>query len=147
MNRKPVNNSSPYSPDTADATEALTVPVPLTAPEEDHRSFPDQQAGAAPEDEPFIPKKRFTPGRTTKILVCVLLVAAGFFGGTMVQKQLDLGARAGRANFGNFQGTNGRAGAGAADGSGAQTPGQGRRNGNNNAATAPAAAPTGAAGQ
>lgn len=144
MNRKPVNSSSPYTPDTDAATEAL--PVPLTAPGEDHGPFRDQPAEVQADDEPFIPRKRYTPGRTTKVLVCVLLVVAGFFGGSMVQKQLDLGARAGRTNVGNFQGTNGRAGAGAGDASGTQTPGQGRRNGNNGAA-APTAAPTGAAGQ
>ncbi|WP_285246435.1 hypothetical protein [Pseudarthrobacter sp. efr-133-R2A-89] len=141
-----MNSSSPYNPDTDAATEALPAPVPLTAPGEDHGSFPGQPAEIHADDEPFIPRKRYTPGRTTKVLVCVLLVVAGFFGGSMVQKQLDLGARAGRANVGNFQGTNGRAGAGAGNTSGTPTPGQGRRNGNNGA-TAPAAAPTGAAGQ
>lgn len=137
---------SPYSPDTAAVTEALPAPVPLTAPGEDQGPFPDQPAEVQADDEPFIPRKRYTPGRTTKILACVLLVVAGFFGGSMVQKQLDLGARAGRTNVGNFQGTNGRAGAGTGNNPGTQTPGQGRRGGNNGA-TAPAAAPTGAAGQ
>lgn len=76
----------------------------------------------------------------------MLLVAAGFFGGTIVQKQIDLGNRAARTSVGNFQGGNGRPGAGTGDGSGTQAPGQGRRSGNNGA-TAPANAPTAAAGQ
>jgi hypothetical protein len=144
MNRNPVNTSSAYN--TAAVTEALPAPVPLTGPGEDPGFFPDHLAEIQPDDEPFIPRKRYTPGRTTKVLVCVLLVVAGFFGGSMVQKQLDLGARSARTNVGNFQGTNGRAGAGTGDNSGTQTPGQGRRNGNNGT-TAPAGAPTGAAGQ
>lgn len=135
-----------YSPNTPAVTEALPAPLPLAAPGEDTGSFPDDVAEAQPDDEPFIPRKRFTPGRSTKVLVCVLLVVAGFFGGSMVQKQLDSGARAARTNVGNFQGTNGRAGAGTGGNSGTQTPGQGRRNGTNGA-TAPAGAPTGAAGQ
>ena len=135
-----------YSPYTAADTEVLAAPVSLTAPDEDPVSVPGHLAEIQPDDEPFIPRKRYTPGRSTKVLVCVLLVVAGFFGGSMVQKQLDLGNRAARTNVGNFQGTSGRAGAGTGDNSGTQTPGQGRRNGNNGA-TAPAGAPTGAAGQ
>ena len=145
MNRKPVNSSSPGNPDTADVTEALSAPVFLTASGGESAPFPDEPAEAQPADEPFIPRKRYTPGRSTKVLVCVLVVVAGFFGGSMVQKQLDMGARGARTNVGNFQGTNGRSGAGNGNNAGTQTPGQGRRSQNNGAA--PVSAPAAPAGQ
>jgi len=140
-----VNSSRPGNPDTADVTEALSAPVFLTASDGEPAPFPDEPAEAQPVDEPFIPRKRYTPGRSTKVLVCVLLVVAGFFGGSMVQKQLDMGARGARTNVGNFQGTNGRSGAGNGNSTGTQTPGQGRRSQNNGAA--PASAPAAPAGQ
>lgn len=92
----------------------------------------DEPSAFQPDDEPFVPKSRYTPRRSTKVLVCVLLVVGGLFGGSAIQKQIDAGTRGARTNFGNFQGTGGAGagtGAGTSTGSGTQTPGQGRRNG------------------
>ncbi|MCX6499827.1 MAG: hypothetical protein NTU93_13685 [Arthrobacter sp.] len=77
------------------------------------------------DDEPFIPKSRYVMGRSTKVLVCVVLVAAGMFTGSAIQKQIDAGTRASRGNFGTVQGP----GAGTGTGSVSPTPGQGRRSG------------------
>lgn len=97
-------------------------------------SSTDEPSAFQPDDEPFVPKSRYTPRRSTKVLVCVLLVVGGLFGGSAIQKQIDAGTRGARTNFGNFQGTGGAGagtgtGAGTTTGSGTQTPGQGRRNG------------------
>jgi hypothetical protein len=103
-------------------------------------------ASHLPDEEPFVPKSRYTPGRSTKVLVCVLLVVGGLFGGSAIQKQIDAGTRGSRTNFGNFQGAGGAgagtgSGAGTTNGSGTQTPGQGRRAGGNGntGSSAPAA--------
>lgn len=72
------------------------------------------------EDEPFVPRSRYVMGRSTKVLVCVALVAGGMFAGSAVQKQIDAGTRAQRGTFGTFQNS------GAGNGSGATTPGQGQ---------------------
>ena len=78
-----------------------------------------------PADEPFVPKSRYVMGRSTKVLVCVALVAAGMFAGSAVQKQIDAGTRASRGTFGTVQ----NPGAGTGNGTGNATPGQGRRGG------------------
>jgi hypothetical protein len=71
--------------------------------------------------EPFVPKKRFQLGRLTQILLAVLLVAVGFFGGVGVTKLMDAGqARPGR---GQFQNLNGQGGQGRNRQSGAPTNG------------------------
>lgn len=58
--------------------------------------------------EPFAPKKRFKMGRLTTILLAVLLVAVGFFGGVGVTKLMDAGqTRPGRGQFQNFNGGQG----------------------------------------
>lgn len=100
------------------ATEALhTAALPASAPE-----LPDAA------DEPFVPRSRYVMGRSTKILVCVALVAGGMFAGSAVQKQIDAGNRSQRATFGTFQnGSN--AGSQNGGGAGSTTPGQGRRGG------------------
>ncbi|MBB6405428.1 hypothetical protein [Arthrobacter sp. AZCC_0090] len=65
-----------------------------------------QPYGEAP--EPFVPKKRFQMGRLTQILLAVLLVAVGFFGGVGVTKLMDAGqTRPGRGQFQNFNGGQG----------------------------------------
>lgn len=84
------------------------------------------------EEEPFVPKPRYAMGRSTKVLACVVLVAAGVFAGAAVQKQIDAGDRA--ARIGNFQGPG--AGTGATNGN--STTGQGRRNGGTGTGGAPA---------
>ena len=103
---------------TGTATEALhTAELPASAPE-----LPDAA------DEPFVPRSRYVMGRSTKILVCVALVAGGMFAGSAVQKQIDAGNRSQRANFGTFQ-NGGNAGSQNGGGAGSTTPGQGRRGG------------------
>lgn len=100
------------------ATEALhTAALPASAPE-----LPDAA------DEPFVPRSRYVMGRSTKILVCVALVAGGMFAGSVVQKQIDAGNRSQRATFGTFQngGNTGSQNGGSTSGT---TPGQGRRGG------------------
>ncbi|MBT2532495.1 hypothetical protein J7E83_10205 [Arthrobacter sp. ISL-48] len=82
---------------------------------------------APADEEPFVPRSRYVMGRSTKVMACILLVAAGLFGGSAIQKQIDAGTRGARTNFSNFQGTG--TGASTGGGAGAQTPGQGRRNG------------------
>lgn len=65
-----------------------------------------QAYGQAPEQ--FVPKKRFQMGRLTQILLAVLLVAVGFFGGVGVTKLMDAGqTRPGRGQFQNFNGGQG----------------------------------------
>ena len=71
----------------------------------DPASSSEEPSAFQPDDEPFVPKSRYTPGRSTKVLVCVLLVVGGLFGGSAIQKQIDAGTRGARTNFGNFQGT------------------------------------------
>lgn len=75
--------------------------------------------------EPFVPKKRFQMGRLTQILLAVLLVAVGFFGGVGVTKLMDAGqARPGRGQFQNLNGgQNGQGGQGRNRQSGAPTNG------------------------
>lgn len=59
--------------------------------------------------ESFVPKKRFQMGRLTRILLAVLLVAVGFFGGVGVTKLMDAGqTRPGRGQFQNLNGGQGR---------------------------------------
>lgn len=104
----------------APATSALatgTAALPASAPE-----LPDAA------DEPFVPRSRYVMGRSTKILVCVALVAGGMFAGSAVQKQIDAGNRSQRATFGTFQ-NGGNAGSQNGGGAGSTTPGQGRRGG------------------
>lgn len=110
------------------ATEALPAGAPATA-----APATEALSAAAPElpdaaDEPFVPRSRYVMGRSTKILVCVALVAGGMFAGSAVQKQIDAGNRSQRANFGTFQ-NGGNAGSQNGGGSGSTTPGQGRRGG------------------
>ncbi|MFP3578506.1 hypothetical protein [Arthrobacter sp. fls2-241-R2A-200] len=139
-----MNSSNTGSRDPGDAvTEALPAPVPPMGYDEMPEPFPDDSMLPPPDDEPFVPRKRYTPGRSTKVLACVLLVVAGFFGGSVVQKQIDLGNRAGR-NVGNFQGTNLRTGngGGGSNGTGNQGTGQGRRGAGGNTT-----APSSGAGQ
>ena len=103
---------------TGTTTEAMpTEALPASAPE-----LPDAA------DEPFVPRSRYVMGRSTKILVCVALVAGGMFAGSAVQKQIDAGNRSQRANFGTFQ-NGGNAGSQNGGGTGSTTPGQGRRGG------------------
>jgi hypothetical protein len=62
---------------------------------------------AARDDEPFVPRPRYRMGRSTKVMACVLLVAAGAFGGVVVQKAVDAGtARTNRSAFVNNGGQN-----------------------------------------
>ncbi|MET3811100.1 hypothetical protein [Arthrobacter sp. UYEF3] len=77
------------------------------------------------DEEPFIPKSRYVLGRSTKVLVCLVLVAAGMFGGSVIQKQIDAGTRASRSTFGTVQGP----GAGTGSSSGTQSPAPRRRGG------------------
>jgi hypothetical protein len=101
----------------------------------------------AADDEPFVPKSRYVMGRSTKVLACVVLVAAGAFAGSAIQKQIDAGTRASRSTFGTVQGP------GAGTGTGNPTPGQGRRSGGTAGgaggagAGAPTPAPTAGPGQ
>jgi len=104
---------APAPSEPATGTEAL----PASAPE-----LPDAA------DEPFAPRSRYVMGRSTKILVCVALVAGGMFAGSAVQKQIDAGNRSQRANFGTFQ-NGGNAVSQNGGGTGSTTPGQGRRGG------------------
>jgi hypothetical protein len=108
-------------------------------------SFDGHPVPAPADEEPFVPKSRYVMGRSTKVMACILLVAAGVFAGSAIQKQIDTGARGARTNFTNFQGTG--TGAGSGTGAGTQTPGQSRRNGGSGAGgagTAGTAGPTGA---
>ena len=103
--------------------------APGPAPEHSPEPSPEPTQEAVPEaelpveDEPFVPRSRYVMGRSTKILVCVALVAGGMFAGSAAQKQIDAGTRAQRGTFGTFQNS------GAGNGSGPTTPGQGRRGG------------------
>jgi hypothetical protein len=95
-----------------------------------------------PEEEPFVPRSRYVMGRSTKILACILLVAAGVFAGSAIQKQIDSGTRGARTNFSTFQGTGAGTGAGTGTG-GTQGPGQSRRGGGSGTSTtAPGTAPS-----
>lgn len=121
------------APRDSSATEPLAVPSwgapPITAEtrpaetdaaETDADDRPDGGYVPLPPaaDDTFVPKARFTMGRSTKALVCVALVMAGALGGAAVQKSMDAGTRGTRSNFSNLQ--NPGAGTGG-------TPGQGRR--------------------
>ena len=101
-----------------------------TAFDDEQSSFQVDPLPAPAEEEPFVPKSRYVMGRSTKIMACILMVAAGVFAGSAMQKQVDAGTRGARSNFANFQGS------GAGGGAGAQTSGQGRRNGGAGAAGA-----------
>jgi hypothetical protein len=165
--RRDVDDSEPASAQSVAADPAQTRVLPETAAEapDDWYQGSDSAVGdgnslivgepadgyptavndgpALPEagDEPFVPKPRYVMGRSTKILVCVLLVAAGVFAGSAVQKQIDARDRA--ARVGNFQGP----GTGTGAGTGNSTTGQGRRNGGTGTGGAPAGgAGTGGAG-
>lgn len=101
----------------------------------------DSEVLPAVDHDPFVPEAGYVMGRSTKVLVGVLLLAAGGFGGSVVQKQVDLGDRAARMS--NLQGP----GAGTGAGAGTPTPGPGRRNGGTGTGGAPAGGPgTGGAG-
>lgn len=97
----------------------------------------------AVDHEPFVPKSGYVMGRSTKVLVGVLLVVAGGFGGSVVQKQIDVGDRAARIS--NFQGPG--AGTGAGAGTGTPTPGQGQGRRNGGTGSGAPAGPPPAAGQ
>jgi hypothetical protein len=73
---------------------------------EPQQPYTQQPYAQAP--EPFVPKKRFQLGRLTQILLAVLLVAVGFFGGVGVTKLMDAGqTRPGRGQFQNLNGGQG----------------------------------------
>jgi hypothetical protein len=117
------------------------------APDGGQPSFHGDPLPAPVEEEPFVPKSRYVMGRSTKVMACILMVTAGLFAGSAIQKQIDAGTRAARTNTANFQGN----GAGAGSGAGTQTPGQGRRGGGSGpgaGTTAPSTtAPSTASGQ
>jgi hypothetical protein len=85
-------------------------------------------------DEPFIPKQRYRPARSTKILACAVLVMAGLFGGTLVQKAQVPGQPGARSNFSQLR--NGSTSSGSQDAGaptrGARGEGQGQRAGQPN---------------
>lgn len=112
-------------PAEAPATAAPATSAPATGTEALPAVSPDLTDAA---DEPFVPRSRYVMGRSTKILVCVALVAGGMFAGSAVQKQIDAGNRSQRATFGTFQ-NGGNAGSQNGGGAGSTTPGQGRRGG------------------
>jgi hypothetical protein len=93
-------------------------------------SFQGDPLPAPAEEEPFVPKSRYVMARSTKVMACVLMVTAGLFAGSAIQKQIDAGTRGARTNIANFQGT------GAGSGAGAQAPGQGAGRGAAGAGTA-----------
>ena len=119
----------------------------LAALDDGQTSFQGDPLPAPAEDELFVPKSRYVMGRSTKVMACILMVTAGLFAGSAIQKQIDAGTRAARTNTANFQGNG--AGAGAGSGAGTQTPGPGRPNGGSGSGpTAPGSpAPRTAGGQ
>lgn len=92
-------SDQPYSQDPYTQPTAV---LPASGPEHAGQSY-----GQTP--EPFVPKKRFQVGRMTQILLAVLLVAVGFFGGVGATKLVDPGqTRPGRGQFQNQNGGQGR---------------------------------------
>jgi hypothetical protein len=138
----------------AGVTAGTGSPNAGAAIEPEQSSFEGEPVLPPVDEEPFVPKSRYVMGRSTKVLACILLVAAGVFAGSAIQKQIDAGTRGARANFSNFQGTGTATGAGTGTG-GTQAPGQSRRSGgsgtggsgNGGAATGATGAPTAGTGQ
>lgn len=98
----PMNQPQPQQPHTQQPYAGQPTAV-LQATGQEPAGQPFAQA-----PEPFVPKKRFQMGRLTQILLAVLLVAVGFFGGVGVTKLMDAGqARPGRGQFQNFNGGQG----------------------------------------
>lgn len=80
-----------------------------SAPETSPMNQPEPPQPYTQAPEPFVPKKRFQMGRLTQILLAVLLVAVGFFGGVGVTKLMDAGqTRPARGQFQNSNGGQGR---------------------------------------
>lgn len=50
-------------------------------------------------DEPFVPKQRYRPAKSTKILACAVLVMAGIFGGALFQRSLAPAQSGNRSNI------------------------------------------------
>lgn len=111
----PSNQPEPHSQPYGGQPTAV---LQATGPEPTEQPF-------AQGPEPFVPKKRFQMGRLTQILLAVLLLAVGFFGGVGVTKLMDAGqARPGRGQFQNFNGGQpGQGGQGRTRQSGAPTNG------------------------
>lgn len=87
-------------------TEALTIGYAVENPESpespdvavnDGESAAEAFHKTAP-DEPFVPKPRYRPAKSTKILACAVLIMAGIFGGALVQKSLAPAQSGNRAN-------------------------------------------------
>ena len=116
-------------PATTEALPTADPPLAAAAPDNGQPSFQGDPLPAPAEEEPFVPKSRYVMGRSTRVLACILMVTAGLFAGSAIQKQIDAGTRAARTNTATFQGN----GAGAGSGAGTQTPGQGRRAGGSGA--------------
>ena len=49
-------------------------------------------------EEPFVPKQRYRPATSTKILACAVLIMAGVFGVTFAQKTLVPSQSGARSN-------------------------------------------------
>ena len=101
----PTNQPEPQQPYTQQPHAGQpTAVLQATGQESTGQGWGQPQA-----PEPFVPKKRFKMGRLTQILLAVLLVAVGFFGGVGVTKLMDAGqARPGRGQFQNFNGQGGQ---------------------------------------
>ncbi|WP_255771258.1 hypothetical protein [Pseudarthrobacter sulfonivorans] len=99
------NEPEPQQPHTRNPSAGQPTVVLQTIGQE-----PVGQGWGQPQTpEPFVPKKRFKMGRVTQILLAVLLVAVGFFGGVGVTKFMDAGqTRPGRGQFQNLNGGQGR---------------------------------------
>jgi hypothetical protein len=130
-------------PATTEAFPTADPPLAATAPDGGQTSFQGDPLPAPAEEEPFVPKSRYVMGRSTKVMACILMVTAGLFAGSAIQKQIDAGTRAARTNTATFQGN----GAGAGSGAGTQTPGQGRRGGGAGTTAPRTPAPSTASGQ
>lgn len=130
-------------------TAAVSTAGPFTAeaaPDGEQASIPGEPVPDPVDEEPFVPKSRYVMGRSTKVLTCVLLVTAGVFAGSAIQKQVDAGTRGARASFSNLQGTGAGAGSGTGGG-GTQGSGQVRRGGGSGSGgSGTGGAATGAAG-
>jgi hypothetical protein len=134
-----------WPPDTQrDDDGGTDSPAVGAAPEGETASDHGEHGEPLPvpaDEEPFVPQSRYVMGRSTKVLACILLIAAGVFAGSAIQKQIDTGTRGARTNFSNFQGTGTGTGAGTGT-AGTQGPGQSRRGGGSGTSTtAPSAAP------
>jgi hypothetical protein len=116
-----------WSTGTEQADDGGTHAFAVTDLDGEQTSFQVEPLPAPAEEEPFVPKSRYVMGRSTKVMACILMVAAGVFAGSAIQKQIDAGSRGARTNIANFQGNGG---------GGSQTPGQGRRNGGSGTAGA-----------